>query len=308
MNLDPQTRESIQALLDQNPVILFMKGNRGQPQCGFSAKAVSALDMLVPDYLTIDVLQHPQLREGIKAYGNWPTIPQLYVQGELLGGSDIIQEMFSSGELADALGVKPPAVEAPPITLGDKAAETMARALQGHPNMAIHLRIDAGWGHQLSLAAPAEGALRVELGSVTLLLDPWSATRARGLHIDLSEQLTGTSFTFDNPNAPPPVQPMAVGELKKRLDDGEPVWLFDVRGDDERQAASIAAARPWDEQTDQLIASLPKDAPLVFCCHSGIRSRSVAERYRRLGHTQVFNLEGGIDAWSREVDPSVPRY
>jgi monothiol glutaredoxin len=308
MSLDPQTREVIESLLRENAVVLFMKGNRGQPQCGFSAKVVSALDMLVPDYLTIDVLQHPQLREGIKAYGNWPTIPQLYVQGELLGGSDIIQEMFGSGELADTLGVMPPAVEAPAITLGEKAAETMARALQGHPNMAIHLRIDAGWGHQLSLAPPAEGGLRVELGAVTLMLDPWSATRAAGLKIDLAEQLTGTSFTFDNPNAPPPVQPMTAGELKARLDRSEPVWLFDVRDEEERERASIAAARPWDEEADRLIASLPSNTPLVFQCHSGVRSRSVAERYRRMGYTEVYNLEGGIDAWSREVDPAVPRY
>lgn len=308
MSLDPQTREVIDSLLRENPVVLFMKGNRGQPQCGFSAKAVSSLDMLVPDYLTIDVLQHPQLREGIKAYGNWPTIPQLYVQGELVGGSDIIQEMFASGELADTLGVTPPSAEAPAITLGEKAAETMARALQGHPNMAIHLRIDAGWGHQLSLAPPADGALPVALGAVTLMLDPWSATRAAGLHIDLAEQLTGTSFTFDNPNAPPPVRTMTASELKGRLDGGEPTWLFDVRGDEERKVASIEAARPWDEEADRLIESLPRDAALVFLCHSGVRSRSVAERYRRMGYRQVYNLEGGIDAWSREVDSSVPRY
>ena len=74
-----------------------MKGNRIQPQCGFSAKTVAALDMVLPDYLTVDVLQNPEIREGIKAYGNWPTVPQLYVAGELIGGCDIVTEMFDFG-------------------------------------------------------------------------------------------------------------------------------------------------------------------------------------------------------------------
>jgi monothiol glutaredoxin len=308
MTLDPQTRQAIDSLLNENPVVLFMKGNRGQPQCGFSAKAVSALDMLVPDYLTVDVLQHPQIRDGIKAYGKWPTIPQLYVQGELIGGSDIIQEMFASGELAETLGVDVPAVDAPRITLAASARETMQRALAGHPNMAIHLRIDAGWGHQLSLAPPAPGAVSIDLDGISLQLDPWSATRADGLVIELREELTGTSFAFDNPNAPPPVRPLTVQDLSERLNTEPPVYLFDVRNDEERRIASIAAARPWNPEAGELIASLPKDTPLVFLCHGGTRSRAVAERYRRLGYTQLYNLEGGIDAWSREIDPSVPRY
>ena len=102
MPLDNETRSAIDSLLADNPVVLFMKGNRQQPQCGFSAKTVSALDMLVPEYVTIDVLQYPEIREGIKEYGNWPTIPQLYVKGELVGGCDIIQEMMQTGELAEA--------------------------------------------------------------------------------------------------------------------------------------------------------------------------------------------------------------
>lgn len=100
-------------LLRDNRVVLFMKGNRAQPQCGFSAKTVAALDMVLPDYVTIDVLQNPDLREGIKAYGNWPTVPQLYVEGELIGGSDIVTEMFASGELSTVLGLAEPTGQPP---------------------------------------------------------------------------------------------------------------------------------------------------------------------------------------------------
>lgn len=97
--MDNDTRGIIEDVLRSNRVVLFMKGQRAQPQCGFSAKTVATLDMLVPDYLDIDVLEHPQIREGIKAYGNWPTIPQLYIKGEFVGGADIVTEMFQAGEL-----------------------------------------------------------------------------------------------------------------------------------------------------------------------------------------------------------------
>ena len=86
MALDSEVREYLDSLLKDNNVVLFMKGNRAQPQCGFSAKSIAALDTLVSDYVTIDVLQNQAVREGIKEYGEWPTIPQLYIEGELVGG------------------------------------------------------------------------------------------------------------------------------------------------------------------------------------------------------------------------------
>jgi monothiol glutaredoxin len=99
MSLDPATRERIQSLLSAHRVVLFMKGNRQQPMCGFSAAATNTLNELLPDYHTVNVLEDPAIREGIKIYGEWPTIPQLYVDGELVGGSDIIRQMYTSGEL-----------------------------------------------------------------------------------------------------------------------------------------------------------------------------------------------------------------
>ena len=86
-----------------HPVILFMKGVPEQPQCGFSAVTVQILDHLGVDFVGVNVLQNDQLREGIKAYSDWPTIPQLYVKGEFVGGCDIVKEMFQSGELKSLL-------------------------------------------------------------------------------------------------------------------------------------------------------------------------------------------------------------
>lgn len=308
MSLDDQTRTAIDELLTDNRVVLFMKGNRQQPQCGFSAKTVAALDMLLPDYITIDVLEYPQVREGIKEYGNWPTIPQLYVGGELLGGSDIIQEMLQSGELADALGVTVPDTPAPEISISDGALEAIRNATASQPNMALHLQIDAAFNHSLSLSPPKPGSIEAQAGDVTLRLDPWSAARAGGLKIDMEEQLAGTRFVFDNPNAPPPVKEINVLELKARRDRGEEILLIDVRGDEERARALIDFARAWDREAMALIDELPKDTEIIFHCHVGGRSLQAAEHHRRLGYTNVYNLVGGIRAWAEEVDPDVPTY
>ncbi|MEO8225605.1 MAG: glutaredoxin domain-containing protein, partial [Gammaproteobacteria bacterium] len=291
---------------------LFMKGNRAQPQCGFSAKTVAALDMMLPDYVAIDVLQNPDIRDGIKAYGNWPTIPQLYVAGELVGGSDIVVEMFETGELGNVLGVSEPTGTPPRIEIDPAAAEIMVNAVRNtgkdRPGTTIHLKIDAGYEHSMSLAPPRSGSVDVTSGSVSLQLDRWSAARADGLHIRVRESLQGQGFSFDNPNAPPPVRQMTVQELKAALDRGEKPWLFDVRGDDERALASLPAARPWDDAAVRTIESLPTDTPIIFMCHSGGRSQAAAERYRRQGYTSLYNLAGGISAWSRDVDGSVPTY
>ncbi len=93
----------IAELVTTNNVVLFMKGTPLFPQCGFSSKAISILDHLNVEYETVDVLQDMEIRQGIKEYSDWPTIPQLYVKGEFLGGSDIMIEMYEAGELQDAL-------------------------------------------------------------------------------------------------------------------------------------------------------------------------------------------------------------
>ena len=101
---DPNSR--IAEIVNSNDVVLFMKGTALFPQCGFSSRAVSILDHLGIGFETVDVLQDPEIRNGIKAYSDWPTIPQLYVKGEFVGGSDIMMEMFEAGELQQLLDEK----------------------------------------------------------------------------------------------------------------------------------------------------------------------------------------------------------
>ena len=96
-------RSKIDDIVKANDVVLFMKGTALFPQCGFSSRAIAILDRLEANYETVDVLQDPEIRNGIKEYSDWPTIPQLYVKGEFVGGSDIMMEMFESGELQELL-------------------------------------------------------------------------------------------------------------------------------------------------------------------------------------------------------------
>lgn len=93
--------ERIDELVKNNDVVLFMKGSPLFPQCGFSSRAVAILDHLKVEFASVDVLQDQEIRQSIKEYSDWPTIPQLYVKGEFLGGSDIMMEMFEAGELQD---------------------------------------------------------------------------------------------------------------------------------------------------------------------------------------------------------------
>jgi monothiol glutaredoxin len=98
--------DRIKTEIDANDVILFMKGTPAMPQCGFSATVVQVLNKVGVPFKSVDVLADPDLRDGIKTYSNWPTIPQLYIKGEFIGGADITREMYQSGELAEMLQSK----------------------------------------------------------------------------------------------------------------------------------------------------------------------------------------------------------
>jgi monothiol glutaredoxin len=97
------TKDKISNLIEENKILLFMKGNPKFPQCGFSSLACQILDASGANYETVDVLQDQDVREGIKTYSNWPTIPQLYINKEFIGGADIMREMYESGELTKVI-------------------------------------------------------------------------------------------------------------------------------------------------------------------------------------------------------------
>jgi monothiol glutaredoxin len=308
MSQAEHTRERIASLIEKNRVVLFMKGNRRAPQCGFSARVIGILDNMLSEYETFDVLSDPEIREGIKTYSSWPTIPQLYVAGEFIGGCDIVTELYESGELQEKLGVPVKAVKPPTIRITDAAAEALRQAGAGAKGKELHLSIDAQFQNQLYLGPRRPGELVVEANGIGVLIDRSSAERAEGLTIDVVETKEGPGFRIENPNAPLQVKQLSPAELKRKLDDQEPLHLFDVRTQEERAQARIEQARLLTPELAAEIQGLDKDAVLVFHCHHGGRSQKAAEHFSSLGFRNVYNLAGGIDAWSREVDPNVPRY
>jgi monothiol glutaredoxin len=106
-------RDEIQKAISENHVILFMKGTPNQPACGFSARTVAVLQSVGQPFAAVDILPDPRIRQELSALSNWPTIPQLFVDGELIGGADIVAEMYQSGELHEALGLEAAQAEAP---------------------------------------------------------------------------------------------------------------------------------------------------------------------------------------------------
>ena len=308
MSLDPSTRARIDALLAAHPVVLFMKGDRSAPRCGFSATAIGTLESLGVDYTTVDVLADEAIRQGIKDYGNWPTIPQLYVRGELLGGSDIVAQMYDQGELHALLGVAVPDRTPPDITITDTAAAAIRPALDDAEGAVLHLVIDNDFRPQFQLAPPRASDLVAHSNGIAVHFDLASAGRARGLVMDWVEDVAGGGLALRNPNAPRAIPALLPRDVAARVSAGT-ITLVDVRPPDERERASLNVDfATLDDDGLERLQALPKDTPLAFLCHHGGRSQQAADHFRGLGFTEVSNIVGGIDAWSRDFDPTIPTY
>jgi monothiol glutaredoxin len=306
MPLSESVRSQITDLLGKHRVVLFMKGTRHMPQCGFSAQVVRILDDFLPSYETVDVLRYPELREGIKEFSQWPTIPQLYVRGEFIGGCDIVRELHASGELTKLLGAETSKPPSPTITISPAAIKALTAAASDAGGAALHLKIDARFENELFFGPREEGEIEVQVAPLTLVLDPETMGRAQGLSIDFVEG-PGGGFQIENPKEPPKVKQLSALELKTMLERGE-VTLFDVRPEDERAIAKITVARSLDAAGQEYLLGLDRDKPIAFHCHHGIRSQAAGQELLSRGFRNVFNLKGGIDAWSQMVDSSVPRY
>ena len=308
MSLDPALRARIESLLAANNIVLFMKGEPRAPQCGFSAKAVGALSALGVDYAHVDVLSDPQIREGIKAYGEWPTIPQLYIGGELVGGSDIIEQMANSGELHAALGLPMPDRTPPKITITPAAVAMLRDALaNAGDGYALQVDVDARFNAKLQLAPVDGNAIAVEHDGVRAQFDLASARRADGLSIDWVDDERGRGLVIEHRDAPPKIRAMSPTEADARLRAGTLV-LVDVRPADERALAAVNA--PFRTLDDGIAAleALGQATAVAFICHHGHRSAQAAEHFLGLGFREVYNVVGGIEAWSSDVDAGVPHY
>lgn len=297
MTLDPALKARIEQQVASHDVVLYMKGTPKMPQCGFSAKTAGMLDsLLAGDFAAFNVLEDESIREGIKQFGDWPTIPQLYIRGELVGGCDIVTEMFNAGELHDMLGLEKPDRTPPEIEISDKAAAKIREFLDAYPGQHLHFSVAADWDANFNIGPRQGHEIAAEAAGITILMDLASAQRAKGAKIDWVETVQGEGLKLDLPGAPPPVRQMTPAELQQRMNAGERVLVVDTRSEADRNSRPLEFARPLDAG---LMAEL-KDAdpalPLIFLCNVGVSSQAVAEHYRKQGFAEVYNLEGGVQA------------
>lgn len=304
-------QDRIRQVIDDHEVVLFMKGTRTAPQCGFSARVVDILDEYLDDYVTVDVLADPALREAIKAFSSWPTIPQLYVRQKFVGGSDIVHEMVKSGELSDVLGRAPMEQVKPEVKITAPARAAFLRFWETDGETdepVVRLTIGSDWEALLDLDEERDGDVVIELDELALVMTGSTAKRANGVVIDFVERGSEVGFKVEVPSRPPMVKQLSVGELDEWIKKGKPHLLIDVRTIEERVTAKIESSVMLDDELRAAIEGMDREKTIVCQCHHGGRSQKAAEHFLRMGFRDVHNLQGGIDAWSLHVDPSVPRY
>ena len=311
MSLDPALRSRIETLLQSNRVVLFMKGAPDAPQCGFSAKAVGVLNALRPSsYAHVDVLADAEIREGIKQYGNWPTIPQLYIDGELVGGSDIVEQMASCGELHGVLGLAAAGPHARRRSRITPAAVEMLRGAIDNAGggYAVQLDIDARHNAKLQLAPVDANAIAVEVDGVRVQTDLAAARVAPTASASTgSTTNAAAAWSCDNPHAPPPVQPLSPPKSMRACAPAT-LRLVDVRPAEERALAAVAGAvRHVRRRPATRSRRCRRTRALAFLCHHGGRSQQAAEHFRGLGFREVYNVVGGIDAWA-DLDAAHRKY
>ncbi len=295
--LNPEVQSMIEQQIASSEVVLYMKGSPKMPQCGFSAKTAGLLDgLLNGDYAAYNVLDDERLREGIKVFSDWPTIPQLYIRGEFVGGCDIITEMYNAGELHEMLGLEVPDRTPPEITITERAATEIQGFLDQYPGQYLHFSVTPDWDARFEIGPRGGHEIATEAAGMTILMDLATAQKAKGATIDWVETMQGSGLKLDLPGAPPAVQSITADQLQARLNQGEDIWVVDTRPEPDRQAKPVDFAQPLDADMMARLKDADPNQPVVFMCHVGITSLKIAEHYRKQGMTQLFNLTGGVEA------------
>ena len=214
----------------------------------------------------------------------------------------------AAGELHELLGIEYTPPKAPELHLSDSFVQAIHSAMESAGGDGLtRLQISPRFEYGIGLSQEAPGDFKVEANGLTILVDASTAERADGLKLDYRDG-DGGGIIIDNPNEPPTVRRLDVQGYKSMRDLNEPHYLLDVRTQEEWDKAHIDGAILLDDQGIKKLDDLNEDDTLVVICHHGIRSAQAAGQLLQRGFRKVYNLEGGIDAWSIHVDTNVPRY
>ena len=296
--MNEQTKQSIENLVNNNTCVLFMKGNPQYPQCGFSSNTVKILQELVGDKFSYcNVLEDQNIREGIKEYGNWPTIPQLYINKELIGGNDIVTEMYNTGELQTLLDLPLPVKEPAAISITEKAQENIRKGIQNIGSKVLMLSIDSQYNTRFSIEEAKGYEIISHVEDIKIYMDVGTAKRANGLEIDWVEDLQGAGLVIKNPNEPKKIKQITKQDLMDGIQRGKYPNIYDVRPENMFLAQSIPGSKRLDKEGMQEIESFSKETPLVFVCNVGKTSQETCDFYRKKGYTNINNLIGGVSNW-----------
>lgn len=286
-----ELRSKLQGMVDSHDVVLFMKGTRQQPQCGFSNRVVGILEELEIDYQTYNVFSDPDIRSGMKDFSQWPTFPQLYIKQEFVGGCDLVTEMMQSGELPGMLGVKFEEIEPPTIYCSPNILSLFKESLAQHDG-GIHLDVSKNFQYDIFIGPKNKDQIETIVDGIPFYLSRGSAKRANGISLDFKDGDNG-GVLIDNPNEPT-FQDIAVSDVESWLADnpGAKVYQIGVGAD-----AILPFATAFDAVAHQEIDSLGKDHPIAFMCMMGVRSQQAAKTLAFQGYNNVYNIVGGLNAW-----------
>ncbi len=280
--------QQVDDAIASDDVVVFMKGTREAPHCGFSAQMVEILNHLLPNYSTFDVRDDVELRRVVKERSGWPTFPQLYVRGEFIGGSDIVKELFVSGDLAGRLGVAPAELPSPELHFSQRALEQLVRLAAGQP---VRIELDARGDSHLSVSQRQSSDIELSVGDIVVVMDVLTATRADGLRVDYLPEPGGFIVSHAK------VTPITAARFTEMLAMQEPLLVVDCRTLAEYSTGSVPGAEHLNQALLEHLAGANEERTVVFVCRNGSRSSNVAEHFAVLNGTPARYLEGGLERW-----------
>lgn len=298
----------IEFIFNVNCVVLFMKGQLIMLQCGFLVKVVGVLQDLGVEFVYVNVLVDVEICEGIKVYGDWLIILQLYIDGELVGGSDIILQMVGSGELSSVFGLVVLDCILLCIIVILVVVEMLCGVLVDVLGVFLQLGIDVCFQLSFQLVLYDDNVIVVEFNGLCVQFDLVSVCCVDGIIIDWVDDIWGQGLVIDNFNVFKLVQELGVCDVDDWLCVGI-VIVVDVCLVDECVIVVINGLfEIFDGDNCVCLEVLFKDIVLVFLCYYGGCSVQVVEQFCVLGFIMVYNIIGGIDVWFKDVDNSVLIY